>query len=342
MKLYSYFTSFIMLICAMVFLACSSTQDETTLGPNYAINGPNITNNGQVLRLNGVNALNSFGISNHELFQDWNITIVREFIGNLREQPIDGSAIQASNGSHLHPLQNVVNANRAKGAITILCPFGWVDEQGISYMFTGLNPTDQVFYSQYKQKMRAIAEHFKNQPDVWLEVWNEPYHFNNENGYTHELWMDDQIDMVDNLRSVNGFNNIIVVPGNEQGQSEAAIAEKGNMLLQGRTNILFDIHAYEKWLLNTPESGIEQRINHLYSFGFAFIFGEVGVINASGLMPVSPFLSAVTKTQTTTLAWVFNRNTNDQNALLTDEGTANNTNNNNWGTTYKAFLNSSE
>ena len=327
-------------ILCILKLGCSKNDDIQTES-TYSIIGSNIVKNGNVLKVNGVNALNTFGISNHELFQEWSIKIVREFIGNLREQPIAGSVIQDSKGDFLHPLQNIVDANRAEGSITILCPFGWVDEQGLQFMFTGLNPSDQLFYSRYKLKMKAIAEQFKNQPDVWIEVWNEPYHFNNENGYSHQLWLNDQKDMVDNLRSVNGFNNIIVVPGNEQGQSEAAILEKGSTLLQGRSNILFDVHAYEKWLMNIDQSEIEQRINSIKTTDLAFIFGEVGVINASGLMPVNPFLSAVKTTQISTLAWIFNRNTNDQNALLTDNGEPNNTNNTNWGTTFKAFLNAS-
>ena len=57
--------------------------------------------------------------------------------------------------------------------------------------------------------MKTIAEHFKNQPDVWIEVWNEPYHWNNENEYTNDLWLKDMKDMVDNLRWVEGFQNII-------------------------------------------------------------------------------------------------------------------------------------
>lgn len=327
-------------ILCLMLLGCSKNENPSS-DLTYTIVGSNIVKNGEVLNLNGVNALNSFGISNHELFQDWNIKIVREFIGNLREQPISGSTIQASNGAFLHPLQNIVDANRAQGAITILCPFGWIDEQATQYMFTGLNPSHQPFYSQYKLKMKAIAEYFKNQPDVWIEVWNEPYHFNNQNGYTNELWLNDQKDMVDNLRSISGFNNIILVPGNEQGQSETAILEKGKTLLEGRTNILFDVHAYEKWLLNTTEFEIEQRINTLNTMGLALIFGEVGVINISGLMTVNHFLTAVNTTHTITLAWLFNRNTNDQNALLTDEGQPNNTNNTNWGTTFKTFLNES-
>ncbi len=326
-------------IVSLTLWACNNENVEPNYVNEFEVVGSTIKRNNVAFTANGVNTLNTFGISNGELVKTWNIKIVREFIGNLREQPIKGNPIQDVTGSYLHALQTIVNFNRENGIVTILCPFGWVDQSGSQILFTGLNPTSQTFYESYKIKMRAIAEQFKNQPDVWIEVWNEPYHFNNSNSYTHYLWLSDQIDMVDNLRSVDGFNNIIVVPGNEQGQSESAILEQGKWLLEKRTNIIFDIHAYEKWLLNTTQSGIKIRIANLNDAGFAFIFGEVGVINASGLMPVDAILSATSETNTITLAWLFNRNTYDQNSLLTNEGTENNTNNNNWGSTFKSFLN---
>lgn len=326
-------------IISLTLWSCSHEKLEPKSVNEFEVNGSTITRNNIAFYANGVNTLNTFGLSNGELIKPWNIKIVREFIGNLREQPIEGAAILDATGSYLHALQTVVNANRVNGVVTILCPFKWVDEQGAQTYFTGLNPTSQTFYQSYKVKMRAIAEQFKNQPDVWVEVWNEPYHFNNSNSYTHYLWLSNQIDMVDNLRAVDGFNNIIVVPGNEQGQSESAILEQGKWLLENRTNIVFDLHAYEKWLLNTTKAAIKTRVSNLNAAGFSFIFGEVGVINASGLMPVDAFLSAVSETNTITLAWLFNRNTGDQNSLLTDDGLENNTNNNNWGSTFKSFLN---
>lgn len=323
----------------LIFLGCKPEDKNIKLPMHiYSVLDGNILKNDKIIMLNGVNTLNTFGIGNYELYTSWNIGIVREFIGNLREQPISGFAIQDSQGSFLHSLQNIVETNRLKNTVTILCPFGWVDETGNQTLFTGLNPNDQHFYNHYKLKMKAIAQHFKDQPDVWLEVWNEPYHFNNSNGYSHELWLTDQIDMVNNLRSVNGFNNIIIVPGNEQGQSEDAIFEKGADLLANNNNIAFDLHAYEKWLLNKTENEIINSLNKLKAKKLPIIFGEVGVINASGLMPVDHFLTAVKTTQTSTIAWLFNKNTNDQNSLLTNEGEENNTNNNNWGTTFKQFL----
>lgn len=304
----------------------------------YSIKGSKILANAVPQNFKGVNVMNSFGIGDHSLMVNWNVKIVREFIGNLKEQPINGSPIPSSTNVWLHSLQDIVDENRANNLITILCPFGWVDDSLNQILFTGLNPTEQVFYGDYKLKMKQIAENFKNQPDVWIEVWNEPYHWNNENNYNHNLWLNDQLDMVKNLREVNGFTNIILVPGNEQGQSETAIIEKGKELLAKNHNILFDLHAYEKWLIGTTESSIADRVNKLNNLDFAIIFGEVGVINSSGLMDVNPFLDAMNKTNTSVLAWLWNLNENDQNSLLTKEGIANNKNNNNWGSTYLSFL----
>lgn len=90
----------------------------------------------------------------------------------------------------MHPLQQIVDSHRAHGRITILCPFGWVNDQGEQVLFSGLNPKEQAFFEAYKLKMKALAEHFKNQPDVWIEVWNEPFHWNNENNYSDKLWLD--------------------------------------------------------------------------------------------------------------------------------------------------------
>lgn len=188
-------------------------------------------------------------------------------------------------------------------------------------------------------KMKTIAEHFKNQPDVWIEVWNEPYHWNNENEYTNDLWLKDMKDMVDNLRWVEGFQNIILVPGNEQGQSENVIIAKGKELLQGRYNLLFDLHAYEKWLLNRSEDELISKIENIKNKDFAFIIGEVGVQNVGELMPVQHFLNAASITNVSVLAWLWNQNSQDNNALLTDDGLPNGTASNNfWGTKYKYLL----
>jgi len=334
---------FVLSVFTVILLSCSKDENPSDISPAlnglFRIEGSNILKNDLTVQFKGVNALQTFGLVDGNLMNQWNAQIVREFIGNLNEQPIVGEAIQSSDGVWYHSLEKIVNSNRQNNKITILCPFGWMQE-GQQILFTGLNPTEQIFYDEYKIKMQQIAEFFKEQPDVWIEVWNEPYHWNNENNYNHNKWLFDMSDMVDNLRKVNGFKNIVIVPGNEQGQSENAIISNGHKLIENRYNILFDLHAYEKWLLNTTEQQLISRIQTITDKKFAFIFGEIGVQNVGDVMPVQHFLNATEKTKTTTLAWLWNQNSKDNNALLTDNGLPNATvDNNMWGIRYREFLN---
>ncbi|MGY6560279.1 MAG: cellulase family glycosylhydrolase [Nitritalea sp.] len=269
---------------------------------------------------NGVNAMQSFGLVDQTLMDAWNIQIVREFIGNFNEQPLAGGPVQGTDGAWLHPLQTIVDANRQHGRITILCPFGWVDAQGKQTLLTGRNPSDQNFYPDYLIRLRALAEQFKGQPDVWIEVWNEPYHWNNANAYSHERWLRDMSEMSDALRAVPDFTNIILIPGNEQGQSEEALLEKGHQLLEGRYNLLFDLHAYEKWTENSSQQAIEARFRRLQEAELPFLIGELGVLNVGQALPVAPFLAASTRMQVPVLAWLWNDNTPYPNALRQADG----------------------
>ncbi len=136
------------------------------------MSGNKILQNGVPKSYRGANTMNVFGSNSGGTDAD-NMDMVRVFVGNLKEQPIIGNTIHASTGSWLHPLQYVVNDNRAHGKVSIICPFSW-DGTGAT-KFTGVYPPWQSYYSDYKAQMRSIASQFKNQPDVWIEVWNEPY-----------------------------------------------------------------------------------------------------------------------------------------------------------------------
>lgn len=325
-------------VITILIFACTRNDPQPIQQSGYQIINGEIQFNQENITLNGVNALHSFGLEDLSLMQKWKVQIVREFIGNLREQPIAGSALQGADGTWLHPLDEIVTHNRAAGMVTILCPFGWVNENGEQLLFTGLNPNDQHFFDEYLIRMREIAIHFSGQDDVWLEVWNEPYHWNNENNYTHALWLSDMQVMINNLRSITGFDNIIVVPGNEQGQSEDVILTLGHELLSRYNNIIFDLHAYEKWLEGQSEADINQRFQALHERDIPFLMGEIGVRNVGDLMDPASFLSAARTAQVSTLAWLWKREALDQSALLNEQGEPNDLNNNQWGSQYKEFL----
>ncbi|UYZ62503.1 RICIN domain-containing protein [Hymenobacter weizhouensis] len=311
----------------------------------YSVAGSRILKNGVPTVWRGANAQHVFGgdQGSRDQMNAWNMDISREFIGTLRQQPIAGTypvgvyINGASEPTYLRPLEQIARDNRANGKVTIFCPFGW-NPNVEGEKFTGLNPSQTPFWNDYKARMREIATFFKDQPDVWIELWNEPYWYDRSHGYSDALWLSDMQEMVNNIRST-GNQNIIVVPGAESGQDEDIILARGPALLQSQTNknLVFDVHAYENWLRESQAS-VERRIRAVHNAGCALLFGEVGPYNTDGLMNPVNFLNAVRNTRSTTLAWLWKSDENDGDALLRSDGkTPNDTNNNNWGTTYRAF-----
>ena len=178
----------------------------TSYADTFTISGTHIQQNGVNKTWRGANAMHVFGGKSDDMNR-WNMDIVREFVGDVKNVPITGGAVNV-NGKWFHPLSTIIANNRLNGKVTIITPFGW---DGV--VFSGKNPSQQPFYNAYKAKMREWATYIKNQPDVWIEVWNEPYHWQNLNyPLDHSLWLADMKDMVDNIRST-GCTNIIVVPG---------------------------------------------------------------------------------------------------------------------------------
>jgi mannan endo-1,4-beta-mannosidase len=303
----------------------------------YTVSGAQILHNGLPQTFRGANAMHVFGGSPTEM-ASWNIDIVRVFIGDMRDTPLTGGPVQVGTW-WLRSVQALIDANRAAGKVTILCPFGWDGTSGTN--FTGATPSTQYYYSAYKARMRDWANLVKNQPDVWLEVWNEPFWWNNGNGYSDALWLSAMQDMVDNIRST-GAGNIVVVPGSRQGQGEDVLLTQGANLLAGRSNIVFDLHAYERWLEgsgepNTDLASVEARIQSVRSKGLALLFGEIGPMNAGALMNPATFLKAARRQNISTIAWLWKYNGSDKDALLDGTGAPNNNANNSWGTSIRNY-----
>lgn len=115
----------------LTLLTISSCSKETTnqetqeivQAKTFIIENGQLKKNDFLFVPRGVNALNSFGVDDSGLMQSWNVEIVREFIGNLREQPISGFAVEDSRGIFLHSLEAIVAQHRLENRIVILCPF---------------------------------------------------------------------------------------------------------------------------------------------------------------------------------------------------------------------------
>jgi mannan endo-1,4-beta-mannosidase len=327
---------FLYILVFTIFTSCSKTEEVILPIPQtgYTILGTKILNSGEPIQLIGANAFHSFGASSigNDDMKSWYMDIAREFIGNAKENPIDGNPIQDSNGNWLHSLQKIVDGNRLNNRITILCPFGW--DGTSATIFTGAMPAQTNWFTDYKVKLQSWANQFKNQPDVWIEVWNEPYRFDRTDGYTDAIWMNDMNAMVANIRNTGNIN-IVIVPCAEQGQDESVLINKGISFLADKSNILFDIHAYEKWLL-VSNSDITTRLDNLQSKNLPVFFGETAPMNAGILMNPQFFLNELYNRGKSVCAWAWKNDGTDTDALLTTTGTMpNNNNNNNWGTMYK-------
>lgn len=320
-------TSFIIFSCKK-----TDTNQPITYTDQYTVAGNLLYHYNDKVQLIGTNAFHIFSAGGYDM-NSWHIDIAREFVGNVKEAPLTGYPIRDANGSFLYSLQTIVDSNRANKRTTILCPFGW-DGLTTTY-YTGQMPAQTSWWNDYKIKLQQWATQFSNQPDVWLEVWNEPYRYDRTDGYTDAIWMNDMNTLVAIIRNT-GNKNIILVPCAEQGQDESVLLNQGNAFLNGKNNILFDIHAYEKWLLATS-SQISTRLQLLKQNNLPVIFGETAPMNAGVLMDPKAFLDTIYNRGLSVCSWVWKYDATDMDALLNVQGTPNNNNNNNWGTTYQSL-----
>ena len=267
-------------------LSCSKSQyTNAPANPSYTdmftIVDNKIYNYNNPVQLIGANSFHIFGAGVSDL-NSWHLDIAREFVGNVKEAKLTGYPFQDSNGSYLHSLQAVADSNRANNRITIFCPFQW---NGLTTTdFTGKMPRQTYWWNDFKTRLHEWAIQFANQPDVWLEVWNEPYRYDRGDGYTDEIWMNDMNELVNIIRTA-GNKNVILIPCAEQGQDESVLLNKGSEFLAGKTNILFDVHAYEKWLL-VSSSSMSSRLEQLKQNKLPVFFGETAPLNAGVLSVV--------------------------------------------------------
>ena len=321
-----------MVCISMSIYACSNSDINNAVEvKGYNIIDNKITYNAIPIQLIGANTLQSFGVGSQDLI-NWNLDITREFVGNVKENPVSGAPILDSNNQWLHSLEAIVAENRANNLITILCPFGW--DGTTENLFTGKKPTETFFYADFKNQIELWAETFKDQDDVWIEVWNEPYRFDRADGYTDDIWLSDMTTLYQIVR--NKTSSIILIPCAEQGQDESVLINVGSSFLNGKTNVLFDIHAYEKWLLES-EGNMSQRLSALENKNLPIFFGEIAPVNSGVLMNPNPLLDLLSDSGISLAAWLWKYDEDDQDALLTKDGNPNNVNNNNWGSSYRSL-----
>ena len=326
-----YFLFFTQLVLFFAILNFSCNKKNTTDAPNnftdkFTISGTKIYHYNNAVQLIGADAFHIFSAEGSDM-NKWNIDIAREFVGNVKEARLNGAVFQDANGAYLHSMQSVADSNRKNNRVTIFCAFGW--DGKATTEFTGKRPGQTAWWNDFKIKLQQWAAYFKDQQDVWIEIWNEPYRYDRADGYTDDMWFSDMNEMVGIVRNT-GNGNVVLVPCAEQGQDESVLINKGAAFLVNKKNILFDIHAYEKWLL-VSNNDIGNRLEQLRLKDLPVFFGEMAPLNASVLMNPKPLMDSLYNRGLSICAWVWKYDGNDKDALLDNNGLPNNNNNNNWG-----------
>ncbi len=298
-------------------------------GPWRVANGF-VCNDGARAAPFGANGMHVFGPGSSDITA-WRLTLAREFIGNMRDVPLEGWAIQDPNGSWLHPLRNVVDDNRANGLVTILSPMGW---DGVDALL-GDEPSEAPYRGAYDVRLADLARTFAGERDVWISVWNEPYAWTGE-GFDPETWRADMQSLVDVVRAT-GNDSIVVVPGSHMGQGTDVWLTHAAQLTDPADALVFDLHAYERWLLDRNTAAAQDALRALDDAGIPWMVGEIAPMNAGTLMDPRAFLALPEVARRPVTAWLWKRSDTDLDALLDSAGNPNDRDNHAWGSTVRAL-----
>ncbi len=313
--------------------SASDTADEAevtcTDGAWRVVQG-RLCHEGAAARPFGANAMHVFGPGSGDM-SAWNLSLAREFIGNVRDVPLDGWPLQDARGSWLHPLRNVVEDNRTHGLVTILSPMGWDGADAL----LGKEPSEAPFRAAYDVRLAEFAAAFAGERDVWLSVWNEPYAWTGE-GFDAERWRADMQALIDVVRST-GNDSVVLVPGSHMGQGTDVWTTHASALVDPAGAIVFDVHAYERWLLERTPAEASADLHDLDALGIAWMVGEIAPMNAGVLMDPRPFLALPEVASRPVAAWLWKRSDTDLDALLDASGAPNDRDNHAWGSTIRGL-----
>eukprot|EP00040_Diaphanoeca_grandis_P035597 m.224315 g.224315 ORF g.224315 m.224315 type:complete len:2544 (-) comp33425_c1_seq2:150-7781(-) len=312
----------------------------------FEIIGPHIVVNGRPTVFTGVNTMHIYG-GNSDNYPQLGISMVREFVGAVAHVPMYGSWASLIDGEYLHPLGKVLDNNEKNGLVTILDLHRWNKSDHTE--FWAKIPSETPWYDAFLERVTTdFAELLRGRANVFLSIWNEPFHWDNLDGHMDadsDLWFDEMNALVTAIRNAN-ITNVLVVPVGRMGQAEEILFTNSNAqrLLARHNNILFDVHAYTRWLkpsghTPSPETDMRARLSALYDADIAVVVGEIGPSVAGSLRDPQPFLNVARKLGASVLAWQWCGD--DGNALMSasSDCTAHNTavENLGWASTFFQF-----
>ena len=253
---------------------------------------------GQEFIIKGTNMFAWEGINNVDNYLNtWGFNTIRvaNYLLGSYEQPHPAEDNYGTN-------HKIVDAYTSQGAVVI---FDAHDRIGGYY--------EDAEWEILKDYWRDMAREFKDNPNVWFNLHNEPGNATPN----PEKWVNYHRELIDIIRA-EGANNLIVVDGEAWGQDyhTQTIADSASEIMADNENILFSVHVYEQWNSND----IAAYFDTLHNSNIPFIVGEYGSSNneQSTLAATQQMFSATQESEIGRIVW--NAKSDDNNDLTAGEG----------------------
>lgn len=254
--------------------------------------------NGQEFIIKGANIFASEGLSNVDNYLNtWEFNTIRVanyLLGDSSEpNPMEDN--YATN-------QSIVDAYTSQGAVVI---FDAHDRIGGYY--------EGADFEILKDYWRDMAQQFKDNPNVWFNLQNEP---GNATANSAQ-WVQYHREIIDIIRA-EGAENMIIVDGEAWGQDyqTQTIANHAQNIMSGNENVMFSIHIYDQW--NNPDIGA--YLDTLEANGIPIMIGEYASENngQNTLAASQAMMQAVQEREIGRIAW--GTRADDLNDFTTGEG----------------------
>ena len=274
-------------------------QSDSNIINNFQIIGNKIYDpNGQEFIIKGANMFAWEGISNVDSYlNDWGFNTIRvpNYLLGGYEQPHPELDDYMTN-------HRIVDAYTSQGTVVI---FDAHDRIGSYY--------EEEDWEILKDYWRDMAQEFKDNPNVWFNLHNEPGNAT----ANPEKWVAYHRELIDIIRG-EGANNLIIVDGESWGQDyhTQTIADNALEIMAYHENILFSLHVYDQW----ENNDIDAHFDELQAQGIPIMVGEYGSINSSQdtLVASEKMLEAAQEREIGRIVWVAKAD--DNNDLTTGTG----------------------
>lgn len=208
-------------------------------------------------------------------------------------------------------IASIVNAFTAKGVVVIIENHdvtGRYPESSPVWVGIDRYPSLNEMVAWWKD----MAVRFKDNDLVWFNPMNEPGAGSYSLSESVNKWYSTHDTLISAIRSV-APDNIIMVDEHDYGQgngfvngassSDSAIVSKGEALKAKYSNLVFDVHMYEKW--TNGKDRFQSYVNTIRGKGLPIVVGEYGVGNNATKSVVDGMFTVAVPDKVGRIAWAW-------------------------------------